>query len=376
MFFFYLFRFKRWGEILFTITKAIKEMSKESDRIWDVSRLICGCAALAGLYSAAPYELGQDALHEAIASGITWFDMAPWYGAGLAERLTGEGLRTAIECRQPSTLRLSTKVGRIIQRTVECEANDPRVAFNIGHWFKGTDGTLDPAFVPVHDYTYQGVMESYRQSIERMGLTPATAGVLDTLFLHDCETEERYAVATQDRSGVEALIELKRQGKVKKIGLGMSISSFALRFLHKYKGFLDSVMLAGQWNLMDTTGQCVLEECKSQGVEVINVGIFGGGLLFGQVAKYQYEDPSPEVMQRLGKWQDFAQRAHIALPSLALGFAVRCPVVKYIAIGMSTPDHVKRNVAMLEQPVPPDSVWHRAAAEGLLSADTLSLLLS
>ena len=374
MFFFYLFRFKRWGEILFTITKAIKEMSKESDRIWDVSRLICGCAALAGLYSAAPYELGQDALHEAIASGITWFDMAPWYGAGLAERLTGEGLRTAIECRQPSTLRLSTKVGRIIQRTVECEANDPRVAFNIGHWFKGTDGTLDPAFVPVHDYTYQGVMESYRQSIERMGLTPATAGVLDTLFLHDCETEERYAVATQDRSGVEALIELKRQGKVKKIGLGTNSSELALRLLRKYWGVFDLVMLAGQWNLMDTTGLEVLKECRAQGtVKVINVGVFASGLLWG-IAKYKYNDPSEGTMIALKKWHHYAAEVGFSLPKLALAFACRSPLVNYLGLGCKNEKELMDNLELLRQEQLADSVWTCAVQRGLLPEEVLSVL--
>lgn len=60
------------------------------DGIGPVSALGFGCASLGSRISA---KTGRAAIERALAAGVTWFDVAPSYGDGSAERILGEALR-------------------------------------------------------------------------------------------------------------------------------------------------------------------------------------------------------------------------------------------------------------------------------------------
>eukprot|EP00759_Apiculatamorpha_spiralis_P032151 PhF_6_TR3368/c0_g1_i2/m.4799/K00064/E1.1.1.122; D-threo-aldose 1-dehydrogenase len=170
-----------------------------SEVILEKSKLIVGCAALAGLYSPVPTSEALRIVSAAVQKGLCHFDTAPWYGAGLSETLLGKALLQQNNSNSNSNsnatnLIVSTKVGRVIRKKDEVSPTNPNAIFNNEYWFKG-DGTPRPANVVVHDYTYDGVMEAYRQSLQRLGPI-AGEKLLHTLYLHDCETEERYATAT------------------------------------------------------------------------------------------------------------------------------------------------------------------------------------
>ncbi|BCW89861.1 hypothetical protein sos41_30290 [Alphaproteobacteria bacterium SO-S41] len=76
------------------------------DGVGPVSALGFGCASLGSRVSAAT---GRAAIERALAAGVTWFDVAPSYGDGGAEKILGEALRGA-------NVAVVTKVGLVAPR--------------------------------------------------------------------------------------------------------------------------------------------------------------------------------------------------------------------------------------------------------------------
>jgi len=67
-----------------------------------------GTAPLGGLYEAVDEDAALAVVDRAWDLGLRFFDTAPYYGSGLAERRLGEGLRR----RPRDAFAVSTKVGR------------------------------------------------------------------------------------------------------------------------------------------------------------------------------------------------------------------------------------------------------------------------
>src|SRR3954447_13605428 len=71
-----------------------------------------GTAAIGNLYAAVTDAEAHATVHAALDAGIAYFDTAPHYGFGLAERRLGEALGEA-------PVLISTKVGRLLEPTAE-----------------------------------------------------------------------------------------------------------------------------------------------------------------------------------------------------------------------------------------------------------------
>merc|ERR1719263_2781009 len=142
------------------------------------------------------------------------------------------------------------------------------------------------------------------------------------------------------------MIELKKAGKVKQLSLGMNSHEFILRYLRKYPGQFDSIMLAGCFNLIDNDCIDLLLECEKQGVKVANVGVFASGLLWGG-KHYRYSEVVPDkVKDKVSKWTMLAEKYKLSLPQVALNFAFLPKCVDRVAFGAARADFVEQNVAL------------------------------
>ncbi|WDR03736.1 aldo/keto reductase [Devosia algicola] len=127
-----------------------------------VTELGLGCASLAGIGGAVPADQGRATVEHALDCGINYFDAAPQYGFGRAEHLAGDVLRQ----RRDGVI-LSTKVGRLLT-PVHGDRKSPH------NW-------VDPLpFDEVYDYSYDGVMRSFEDSLQRFGVNK-----IDILYVHD-----------------------------------------------------------------------------------------------------------------------------------------------------------------------------------------------
>ena len=131
-----------------------------------VTRLGLGGAPFGDLFENLSEAAVQQTLQAAWDGGIRYYDSAPFYGYGKSEHRVGHFLR-----QQPrSDFVLSTKVGRVLKATRNPDA------FDSGFWSGGLP------FDVVFDYSYDGIMRSYEDSLQRLSLNS-----IDVLLIHDLD---------------------------------------------------------------------------------------------------------------------------------------------------------------------------------------------
>ena len=100
-----------------------------------------------------------------------------------------------------------------------------------------------------YDYSYDGVMRSFEDSLQRLGLAR-----VDIVYLHDVNPrwhgdayEQRFREAME--GGYPALERLRGEGVVRAIGVGVKDADVCLRFARA--GDFDLFMLAGGYTLLE-----------------------------------------------------------------------------------------------------------------------------
>ncbi|GAA2775759.1 aldo/keto reductase [Saccharopolyspora taberi] len=307
-----------------------------------VSALGFGGAVIGNLYRAVDDDTAAGAVDAAWDAGIRYFDTAPHYGLGLAERRLGR----ALACRPRDEYALSTKVGRIL---VPCETTGPDDA--------GFEVPAD--HVRQWDFSADGVRRSLESSLDRLGVDR-----VDVLLLHDPDDHWEQAVS----EAYPALHELRDQGVVGAIGVGMNQWRLLERFVTETD--VDVVMLAGRWTLLEQSAvDTFLPACLRLRVSVLAAGVFNGGLLATDdpdpAAMYDYEPASAEIRSRAGRIAEVCAARGVRLPQAAIAFAGGHPAVASVVLGMRSADEVRRNAELFERPVP-DALWTDLADAGLL----------
>jgi D-threo-aldose 1-dehydrogenase len=323
----------------------------------EVTALGFGGAGLGDLFTVVPDDVAEATLAAAWDAGIRYFDTSPWYGLGGSEHRLGRFLR-----RQPrDDLRLSTKVGRLLSAPVS-EAESARQRAEVP-WAGGLD------FIRRHDYSYDGVMRSYEDSLQRLGMTR-----IDMLLIHDLD---RVTHATDDvvdahygnllSGGYRALTELRDAGLIGAIGAGVNDLGTIPRFLASMD--LDFFLVAMPYTLADQT---VLDAefplCAERGVGIVIGAVFASGILAtGPVegATYAYAPPTPAVSERIGAIQAICREHDVPLATAALQFPLHHPLVASIIPGALEPAHVERNVAAVRAEIPA-ALWADLRREGLI----------
>lgn len=313
-----------------------------------------GASGLGCLYVDVSEEVSHSTLDAVVAAGVAYVDTAPWYGAGLSESRVGSYF-----AKKPlEGLRLSTKCGRIIKAVAEVSLEDARIDTG---YFEGFRTEKYHSNVPYHVYDREGILESFRQSCERLQVDQ-----IHCLRMHDAESEDRWIEATE-QGGVEAMLELRANGKIKEISLGFNSSEYLLKFIRKYPaGTFDNIMTAGSFNLIDQDGLELLQECQARGISVTNVGIFASGVLVGGKT-YKYGPVPPEVEEKVKAWQALADKYGLTLQQLAMNFALLPDCVDSVAFGCKAPSRVQGNIDMLGKDVPAE-LWQEARGAGLIAA--------
>ncbi len=315
-----------------------------------------GCAPLGNLFVEVDEETSQQILQAAWDNGVRYFDTAPFYGIGLSEHRVGTFLR-----QQPrDTFAISTKVGRVLRR--------PHDLSNIApdQWLAGRPFEFD------YDYSYDGIMRSYEDSLQRLSLNS-----VDMLFVHDLDVYFHQSEAKFNAymgqlisSGWRALEELKRSGQVKAIGSGINTVGTIPHFLDALD--IDSFVMAGAYNLLD---QSMLDDelplCAERGVQVIIGAVFASGILAtGAVegARFMYEPASEAILEKTRRIEAVCERHNIPLSAAALQFLLAHPCVAALIPGALEPGHIESNVQTVQLPIP-DSLWTELKADGLLRND-------
>lgn len=273
-----------------------------------------GTAQLGDLYVPIDQEDADAIVDAAWRHGIRYFDTAPHYGLGLAEKRLGVALRG----RSRADLVISTKVGRRI----------------VG---EGADARR------VWDFSGDGAARSVASSLERLSVDR-----VDIVYVHDPEEHAEQAISET----MPALERMRASGEVAAIGVGTKDLATLLRFVRECD--VDVVMVAGRLTLLDHSAlDELVPECESRGISLVGAGVFNSGLLAtedpGPESHFDYAAPAPEVLQRARELVTVAARHGFTLPEAAIAFARHpSPPIASVVVGAETADHVIRNVSLLE----------------------------
>jgi len=315
-----------------------------------------GAAPLGELFAKVSEQDAEATLATAWESGIRYYDTAPWYGRGQSEHRVGRFLY-----RQPrNELILSTKIGRILRVPRHPER------FDTGFWAGGLH------FEHHFDYSYDGVMRAYEDSLQRLGMNR-----IDMLLIHDVDVWHQGSRAMVDarlmqlaNGGWRALQELKEGGSVRAIGAGINELGMIPRFLELFD--IDFFLLALRYTLGEQeTLESELPLCVERNVGIVIGGVFSSGLYAtGPVhgAKYNYADATPAELEKAGRIAAVCGRHDVPLIAAALQFPLLHPQVTCVIPGAFSPAHVTQNLAHLRRDIPAD-LWAELKHEGLIRPD-------
>jgi D-threo-aldose 1-dehydrogenase len=320
----------------------------------DISRIGFGGAPLGDL-KRAPSEAGaREVLQAAWDAGIRYFDTAPFYGSGLSERRIGDFLRD----KPRDEYVLSTKVGRLLV---------PDRAYAMQR--HGSASALP--FRPVFDFTHEGVMKSFEQSLQRLGLER-----IDILFLHDLgwfsqrDRHEETMRQALEGGGIRALTELRESGAVRAIGAGVNEWQIINELMNH--GRFDIFLLANRYTLLDQEViDTLLPRVKREGVAIVDGAPLNSGILAtGPVpnAVYDYAQASPEMIEKTRRIEVLCRKHGTTLIRAALNFPLGHDAITAIIPGFSNVAEFRDNLEGYRLGIP-DALWDELKADGLLHKD-------
>lgn len=306
-----------------------------------VTRMGLGGAPLGGLFEDVQGETAVATVRRAVEMGINFFDTAPLYGHGKSEKWMGRGLAGI---RADSRV-LATKVGRVL------EPVEP--------------GTLEkdefdnPApFRPVFDFSYDGVMRSFNESLERLQVER-----IDILHIHDPDNHYEQAI----KGAYPALDQLRREGKIAAVGAGMNQAEMPARFARE--GNFDCFLLAGRYTLIDHTGlKELLPLCVEKKISIIIGGPYNSGILATGAkpgAKFNYADAPPEILEKVRRVEAVCDRHGVPMKAAALQFPLAHPAVASVIPGARSVAELEESFRLISHPIPGE-FWAELRSKGLL----------
>lgn len=314
-----------------------------------VAGLGFGTAPLGNLYAEVGEADAAAALARALELGIRYFDTAPFYGHGLAERRLG----LALAGRPRDGFMVSTKVGRLIE-------TDPAAHAHLN------DGFAVHGSRAVFDYSRDGILRSFAASQKRLALDH-----IDILLLHDigrlthgARHPEMLRRALDE--ALPAMAELRNQGAVGAIGIGVNEIEVCRELLPRFP--LDCIMLAGRYTLFEQAARGLLDEAADTGVRILCAGPYNSGLLgnpAGPGNTYNYEPADAGTLRHAQQIYTVCNADGVDVGAAALQFPLAHPAVAAVVAGMRSVAEVECSVRRLRQPLPA-TVWARLQAHGII----------
>ena len=323
----------------------------------EVTELGLGTAPLGETFDVIEEDEARALLDAAWDGGVRYFDTSPWYGKGQAEHRLGRALY-----RKPrGDYVISSKIGRVLRRPLKA-----------GPFQRDSDWIGGLEFAHDMDYSYDGVMRSFEDSLQRLGINR-----IDVLLIHDLDTwhfktEAKVAPYWNQLAtgGWRALESLRDQGVIKGIGAGFNTMGTIPKYLDAFD--MDFFLIAMRYTLLE---QDVLDvefpACAARGVGIVIGGTYNSGILATGAtphARYNYSPAGPEILARVARMEAVCRRHNVPLAAAALQFPLGHPIVASVIPGAIARREVEGNIAAFQHPIPAD-LWAELKHEKLIRAD-------
>ena len=317
-----------------------------------------GTAPLGNMYRNIPEEEAIATVDAAWDNGVRYFDTAPLYGSGLAEIRLGE----ALSKRNRDEYFLSTKVGRIISDELE----DPSTR-DLGE--KGGLFEFGRKNKIINDYSADATLRAIEDSLKRL-----KTDRLDFVYIHDVAQDfygdewiSQFEIA---RTGAfRALTQLRDEGVIKGWGLGVNKVESIELMLDLEEAKPNVSLLAGRYSLLDHERalERVMPAAVKNNMDIVVGGPYSSGVLAGG-AHFEYQKASPEIIAKVNKMKNLADRHGISIKAAALQFALANPAVAAVIPGASKPERIAEDQAALKTVIPA-AFWEEMREQKLVAAN-------
>jgi D-threo-aldose 1-dehydrogenase len=310
-----------------------------------------GGSQIGNLFSPVSDAVAGEVLDSAWRGGVRYFDTAPGYGNGLSETRLGEAMRGWPR----DEFVVSTKVGY----TLSPGQPEPDEMW------------VDPAPNRVTvDYSYDGTLRQLESSLARLDTDRVEIALIHDLELVEFAAGDGTLLDVAMRGAYRALVELRDQGVVSAIGIGVNEVDVCLAAAEQ--GDFDCFLLAGRYTLLEQGAlDGLFPLCERRGIGVLLGGVFNSGILArgnrGD-ARYRYEPPADEVTSRVGAIERLCEQFDVPLGAAAVQFSLAHPAVASAVLGARGPEQQLRNLEFVRCEIPAE-LWTSLTDHGLIRAD-------
>ncbi|MEO8163953.1 MAG: aldo/keto reductase [Betaproteobacteria bacterium] len=318
----------------------------------NLSMLGFGGTGLGNMYVAMSERSAIDTLSTAYSAGIRYFDTAPLYGHGLSEVRLGGGLRMFAD----ADVVVSSKVGWRLRPAFG--APTEAGLFRDIH-----------AFCRFNDYSYDGAMRSFEDSLNRLGTDR-----IDILMIHDIDQRnqgERFPEVFREAmaGAYKAVLSLREQGVVRAIGCGLNEWEACQAFAEA--GDFDCFLLAGRYTLLEQESlRSFLPLCEKRGIGIILGGPYNSGILASGAVKdawFNYAPAPADVLEKVAAIEHICRTHGVTMKAAALQFPLHHRCVASVIPGTSSAAELTENLRLLQTPIAPD-LWRELKSSGLMHA--------
>ena len=279
-------------------------------------------------------------LETAWSAGVRYFDVAPWYGLGLAERRYGGFLHD----KNRSEYVISSKVGKLLRASKTAKNRE---------YFPFSPSPNDIIF----DYTASGVRRSIEDSLQRLGIDS-----IDIAFVHDLSPDNKYLPTSwQDQFKIAAkgafpeLTRMRQEGLIKGWGLGVNRPEPILAVLEAADP--DVCLLASQYSLIDHKNALnqVFPAVRQKNASLVIGSSLNAGFISGS-PRYNYGKDSykipPAFLEKRQQLRKLAGSYGVDLRTAALQFSASPDVAAALVVGVSGEQQILADYTSMQTKVP------------------------
>jgi aryl-alcohol dehydrogenase-like predicted oxidoreductase len=266
-----------------------------------------GASSLGAEFRSITLEEAMLSTQTAIELGMNFIDTSPFYGRGMSEILLGIGLKGIPR----EKYLLGSKLGR---------------------------------YSDIHfDFSAKRVAESVHVSLKRLG-----TDYLDVLLLHDVEFVPLEQIWQET---LPAVLELKKQGKVRAVGFSCYPLKTFNTVLDHVEDHIDCVLSYNRYTLQNMTYvDELLPRLIAKKIGAINAGPFSARLLTNSELPAWLKEPEPVKAAARAAAKLCADRG-VDIAQLALQFSCENPCLTTTIAGSANPANIRKWSEWLEEPI-------------------------
>jgi D-threo-aldose 1-dehydrogenase len=297
-------------------------------------------------------------IEAAWSAGVRYYDMAPWYGLGLAERRYGNFLHS----KNRSEFVVSSKVGKLLKASKTAKNRE---------YFPFSPSPNDV----VYDYTASGVRRSIEDSLQRLGIDS-----LDIAFVHDISPDNKYLPTPWQeqfeiarKGAFPELTRMREEGLIKGWGIGVNTPEPIMRLLEVADP--DVCLLASQYSLIDHKNALdqVFPAAKAKSVSFVIGSSLNAGFISGS-PRYNYGKESYQIpsafLEKRKSLREVASNHGVDLRTAALQFSAAPDIAAALVVGASSEQQILADCTSMQTRIPAQ-FWAELKAQNLIEQSAL-----